>query len=96
MALRQTWSEAVAQRELEECARSGDAGRCPRTGRDLVRGRDLLALVGVGLRKLIGTRSKAQTSSEMLEDVLRSSADLEWLKQSDWFGELLRLGEIVQ
>jgi len=32
----------------------------------------------------------------MLEDVLRSSADLEWLKQSDWFGELLRLGEIVQ
>lgn len=94
MALRSTWEEEVPQTELEEVARTGHSGTCPRTARPLVRGRDLLVVVGVGLRKLIGSRPKAQTTPDLLEEVLRSSADREWLRESRWFAELVQVAAI--
>lgn len=94
MALRRTWDESVPQSELEEVARSGNAGTCPRTGRSLIRGRDLLAVVGVALRKAVGTKAKAQTAPDLLEGVLRSSADLDWLRRTEWFSELVRVAAI--
>jgi hypothetical protein len=94
MALRGTSEEPVSQAELEEAAREGDSGTCPRTARRLVRGRDLLVVVGVALRKVVGSRTKAQAAPDLLGEVLRSSADREWLKRSEWFAELVQVASI--
>lgn len=94
MALRATWDGDVSQGDLEHAACAGDSGVCPRTSRPLVRGRDLLVVIGVALRALIGSRTKAQTAPDLLEGILRSSADRDWLRGSSWFGELTRVAMI--
>lgn len=92
-ALHRTAREGVDRQDLESCARHDSEGECPRTCRPLARGRDLLALIGVALRRLVGTRPKAQTTPELLSVVLRTAADREWLRATVWFQDLCGLAQ---
>lgn len=96
MALRRTAEGEIQQTFLEEVARNGDSGVCPRTNRSLVRGGDLLAVVGVALRRAVGTRTKAQAAPDLLGEILRSSADVDWLRSSDWFAELAKIAALPE
>jgi hypothetical protein len=87
-ALQQTTSADVKRSELEEVAEHGDLPNCPRSGRPLVRGEDQLSVVGVALRKLVGTRTKSQSEPEFLAAVLRASAVSDWLRSRSWFEDL--------
>jgi hypothetical protein len=95
MALRATVEEeTVSQADLEMTAADGEVVDCPRTGRPLVRGRDLLTVVSVALRRVVGTRTKARSAPDLLEEVLRSSIDLDWLRGTDWYAELIAVAAI--
>lgn len=64
-------SASTAERTEIEAAMSADAPMCPHTGVALARGRDALALVGVLLRKQIGTLNMHQTRTDFVERSLR-------------------------
>jgi Protein of unknown function (DUF4435) len=67
--------------------------RCPRTGHVLVRGRDALAVVGVSLRKIAGSMTRAESAPERLADILRLSADRPSVEQTAWLSSLKSLIE---
>ncbi len=58
---------------------------CLTTGNSYVRGKDMLAVVGVMLRRAIGSLRKAETGSDQLSRVLRLAANIELLKETPWW-----------
>jgi hypothetical protein len=87
-ALAQSSSAGVSRGELESTAARGAVPVCTRTGHPLIRGRDLLAAVGVALRKLVGSRTRQQTQGDLLGDMVRAAADKEWVRETAWFSEV--------
>ncbi|MEA2275314.1 MAG: hypothetical protein QOC78_274 [Solirubrobacteraceae bacterium] len=88
-ALKVTTECAIEHAQLETAARSEEAERrCPHTGTLLARGRDVLVVIGISLRRLVGSRTKDQTDPHLLAAVLRTAADLAWFRQTPWFARL--------
>jgi hypothetical protein len=90
-ALAQSADGSVSIGELEEVLGIGEHAECPRTGHKRFRGRDLIMIVSVAFRKLIGTLPRDQVAPEHLAGVLRLSSDLQWFRSTDWYGDLTRL-----
>lgn len=94
MALAGTAPSAVSVVELQSVAARGDSVGCPRTGRRRLRGRDQLAFVAVALRKLVGSCRKEQTDPEFLAAILRSAANPEWMRSTEWYRCVSSVGDL--
>lgn len=82
------WSPALGVKKAELYRVAGDESitpRCPRTGLSMIRGRDALAVLGAGLRRLLGGFSAAQVAGDRLEEVARLAANERWIEATDWY-----------
>ena len=61
---------------------------CPQSGEVLVRGRDALAVVGVALRRIIGSLRSQQAATDRIEETLRLAANERHVASTYWLASL--------
>lgn len=64
----------IGKNDLYEAASDFPEAVCPTTGRQLVRGRDAIAVVGVALRRRVGNLSYAGAEAERIAEIMRLRA----------------------
>ena len=91
------WSPDLPVEKAELYAAAADCRfdvTCPHTGLELVRGRDALAVTGAALRRLIGSLTHAQASTDRLEETLRLAGSQASAQSSSWLGRVETLLKI--
>lgn len=81
----------IPTQDLQVIAADGQVPSCSSYGHPLIRGKDLCNLLGVALRRQVGSLSHASSEEQQLARTLRSSVDVDWFRQTRWFAELADL-----
>ena len=83
-----------SSRELQEIAEDGEIPICPHSGESLVRGKDLLVVAGVALRRQIGSVSYGSSKADQLALAARLSSNEASLAGTRWRERIRELLDI--
>lgn len=74
----------IGKAVLYGTAQQGEDALCPSTGQNLIRGKDALAVAGVGLRRRIGNLGQRETTSARLAESLRLCTTASAVERTQW------------